>query len=91
MLAGPRVAPAQESLGAGGWRRWCWPFIVVSFGVNATNALVISQVVLNIALPFPMIALVMFTRRCGSFVNRRLTNFVVIITGTVAVLFLSVC
>src|SRR4029079_17860200 len=29
-------------------------FIIVAIGVNATNALVISQVVLSIALPLPM-------------------------------------
>jgi manganese transport protein len=30
-------------------------FVVVGLGANATNALVISQVVLSIALPLPMI------------------------------------
>jgi manganese transport protein len=53
---------------------------------------VISQVVLSIALPFPMIALVMFTRRrdiMGSFTNGKLTNFLAI-AGTVTVLFLNV-
>jgi len=67
-------------------------FVVVSLGANATNALVISQVVLSIALPLPMIALVMFTRRrdiMGQFVNSRLTNFVAI-AGTVVVLSLNV-
>lgn len=52
-------------------------FIVVGLGVNATNALVASQVVLSIALPLPMIALVMFTRRTdimGQFANTRTTN-----------------
>ena len=37
----------------------------------------ISQVVLSIALPLPMIALLIFTRRTdimGSFANSRLTN-----------------
>ena len=56
-------------------------FIVVALGVNATNALVISQVVLSIALPLPMIALLMFTRRAdimGQFVNSRLTNITAI-------------
>ena len=38
-------------------------FIVVWLGVNSTNALVISQVVLSFALPAPVIALLMFTRR----------------------------
>jgi len=66
-------------------------FIVVGLGANATNALVISQVVLSIALPLPMIALVMFTRRrdiMGAFANGALTNLVAI-TGTVVVLSLN--
>jgi manganese transport protein len=47
-------------------------FVVVGLGVNATSALVISQVILSLALPVPMIALVMFTRRrdiMGVFAN----------------------
>lgn len=47
-------------------------FIVVALGVNATDALVVSQVVLSIALPIPMIALLVFTQRSqimGSFAN----------------------
>jgi manganese transport protein len=45
---------------------------VVALGVNATNALVMSQVVLSIALPLPMIALLIFTGKrdiMGAFVN----------------------
>lgn len=38
-------------------------FAVVAAGVNATDALVMSQVVLSIALPIPMIALIIFTSR----------------------------
>ncbi|MCW1932826.1 Nramp family divalent metal transporter [Pararhodobacter zhoushanensis] len=38
-------------------------FIIVAMGVNATEALVLSQVVLSIALPVPMVALVIFTGR----------------------------
>jgi manganese transport protein len=52
-------------------------FVVVSIGVNSTNALIISQVVLSIALPAPVIALILFTRRkdlMGAFANSRLTN-----------------
>jgi manganese transport protein len=52
-------------------------FVVVGFGVDSTKALVISQVVLSIALPLPMIALLIFTGRAdimGRFVNTRLTN-----------------
>jgi manganese transport protein len=67
-------------------------FVVVGLGANATNALVISQVVLSIALPFPMVALVMFTRRrdiMGPFTNRRSTNLVAT-CGTILVLVLNV-
>jgi manganese transport protein len=52
-------------------------FVVVALGVNATQALVVSQVVLSIALPLPMVALVLFTRRAdimGRFANTRTTN-----------------
>ncbi|OWY05516.1 divalent metal cation transporter [Thioclava sp. F1Mire-8] len=38
-------------------------FIVVWLGVNTTDALVMSQVVLSIALPVPMVALLIFARR----------------------------
>ncbi len=67
-------------------------FVVVGLGANATNALVISQVVLSIALPLPMIALVMFTRRrdiMGAFANGRAIN-IVAISGTIVVLSLNV-
>jgi manganese transport protein len=48
--------------------------IVVALGMNATTALVVSQVVLSIALPLPMIALAIFTGRraiMGQFVSKR--------------------
>jgi manganese transport protein len=67
-------------------------FIVVGLGANATNALVISQVVLSIALPLPMIALLMFTRNAdimGRFANGRLTHAAAI-AGTIIVLLLNV-
>ena len=38
-------------------------FAVVGMGVNATQALVMSQVVLSIALPVPMVALIVFSSR----------------------------
>ena len=38
-------------------------FIVVAMGVNVTQALVMSQVVLSIALPVPMLALLYFSSR----------------------------
>jgi manganese transport protein len=37
--------------------------IIVALSVNVTKALIDSQVVLSLALPFPMIALVWFTGR----------------------------
>src|SRR5580658_9846795 len=67
-------------------------FVVVALGVNATSALVISQVVLSIALPLPMIALVIFTNRrdiMGAFANSRVTRIVALI-GTAVVLALNV-
>ncbi|HEY1930833.1 MAG TPA: Nramp family divalent metal transporter [Acetobacteraceae bacterium] len=67
-------------------------FIVVGLGVNATMALIVSQVVLSLVLPVPMIALVLFTRRrdiMGRFANSRLTD-VAAIAGTGIVLLLNV-
>jgi len=65
--------------------------VVVWLGVNATEALVISQVVLSLILPVPVIALIMFTRRrdiMGEFANSRLTD-IAAIAGTVIVLALN--
>ena len=66
-------------------------FVVVAYGVNATQALVVSQVILSIALPLPMIALLMFTGRAdimGSFVNGRMTRVAAVI-ATALVLILN--
>jgi len=66
-------------------------FVVVALGVNATQALVVSQVVLSFALPIPIIALVLFTRRrdiMGEFANTRLTDAAAII-GTIVILCLN--
>jgi manganese transport protein len=67
-------------------------FVVVALGVNATSALVISQVILSIALPLPMIALVIFTGRrdiMGAFTNSRTTRIGALI-ATAVVLSLNV-
>ncbi|MEJ1976712.1 MAG: Nramp family divalent metal transporter [Acetobacteraceae bacterium] len=51
-------------------------FVVVAAGADATQSLVISQVVLSLALPVPMVALVLLTSRkavMGTFVNSRMT------------------
>ncbi len=66
-------------------------FVVVALGVNATDALVYSQVVLSFALPVPMIALVIFTSRrdiMGAFVNSRVVS-VAAILGTATILVLN--
>jgi manganese transport protein len=66
-------------------------FVVVALDANATNALVVSQVVLSIALPLPMISLLIFTSRSdimGQFANNRLT-FIAALSGTTAVLLLN--
>jgi len=51
--------------------------IVLAIGVDATRALVISQVVLSFGIPFALIPLVLITRRrdiMGVLVNRPLTT-----------------
>ena len=66
-------------------------FVVVALGANATSSLVISQVVLSIALPLPMISLLIFTSRrkiMGQFVNSRLT-LIAALAGTAVVLLLN--
>ena len=64
-------------------------FVVVAAGVNATQALVLSQVVLSFALPVPLIALVYFTRRrdiMGAFANGRGLDAVAICATCIIVL-----
>jgi manganese transport protein len=65
-------------------------FVIVAMGVNATQALVLSQVVLSLVLPVPMIALLVLTNRAdvmGAFVNRRLVKVgAVIAAGAVLTL-----
>jgi manganese transport protein len=65
-------------------------FVVVAAGMGITHALVLSQVVLSLVLPIPMVALVRFTARrdvMGEFANTRLTNaLAVAATGFVCLL-----
>jgi manganese transport protein len=61
-------------------------FVVVGMGVDETRALVLSQVVLSLALPVPMIALVLFTARrdiMGEFANGRWISGAAIVGATV--------
>jgi Mn2+/Fe2+ NRAMP family transporter len=60
----------------------------VALGVDTMGALVLGQVVLSLALPVPMIALVMFTRRAdlmGRFATRGLLHAAAV-SGTIIVL-----
>jgi manganese transport protein len=53
------------------------PFVLVGLGANVTQSLVWSQVVLSLALPVPMVALVVLTgdrRVMGDFANGRLVQ-----------------
>jgi len=67
-------------------------FIVVGMGVNPTRALIISQVILSLALPVPMLALVWFTRRpslMGTHANRGITD-IAALGGAAIILVLNV-
>ncbi len=66
-------------------------FVVVGIGADATRALVISQVVLSLVLPVPMVALVLFTRDpavMGAFRSGRWTDAMAI-AATILVLGLN--
>jgi manganese transport protein len=72
-------------------------FVVVALGAKATEALVLSQVILSIALPVPMIALVYFTSRrnimgeyaCGPIVRILAWGGTVVVLSLNAVLLLQ--
>jgi manganese transport protein len=67
-------------------------FAVIAYGVDPTRALVVSQVVLSIALPLPMISLIVFTSRTdvmGAFANGALTRALAIV-ATAVVLCLNI-
>ncbi len=60
--------------------------VVVAIGVNSTQALVLSQVVLSLVLPIPMIALLVLSGRrdvMGAFVNRRTTQIGAVVAAVV--------
>ncbi|MEO7003256.1 MAG: Nramp family divalent metal transporter, partial [Ktedonobacterales bacterium] len=66
--------------------------IIAAIGVNPTETLVISQVILSLILPIPVIALVYFTARrdvMGTLVNHRVTT-VLAIACAVVILALNV-
>jgi manganese transport protein len=54
---------------------------IVALGINTTQALVASQVILSLVVPIPIIALLLLTNRAdvmGEFVNSRITNILAI-------------
>ena len=60
--------------------------IVIALGVDTTQALIVSQVILSLILPIPIIALLIFTARrdiMGDFVNSRLVTSTAIIASVV--------
>lgn len=63
--------------------------VVLAIGVDATDALVVSQVVLSFGIPFALVPMILLTRRgdvMGAFVNRRGTTIVASIVATLIIL-----
>ncbi|GMA64553.1 Nramp family divalent metal transporter [Alicyclobacillus fastidiosus] len=64
------------------------PAVIIMLGVNSTQALVISQVILSLVLPVPVIALVYFTRRrdiMGVLVNKRVVTVLAMMSTIIIV------
>lgn len=62
--------------------------VVVALHVNATQTLVISQVLLSLVLPVPIVSLLYFTRRkdiMGVLVNRRITTVLALVCTVIIV------
>ena len=62
--------------------------VVLAIGLNASRALVISQVVLSFGIPFALIPLLIFCRNrsvMGVLVNRRMTTAVATVVVTLIV------
>jgi manganese transport protein len=63
-------------------------FVVVALGVDATRALVLSQVILSLVLPVPMVALFLLSRRpavMGRFVTGRVMTIAAAVATVVTV------
>ena len=62
--------------------------LVISFGLDPTRILVLSQVILSFGLPFAVVPLVLFTRRAdimGVLVNKRITTVLLIFISALIV------
>jgi manganese transport protein len=62
--------------------------VVLAIGLNATDVLVISQVVLSFGIPFALVPMILLTRRgdvMGALVNRRHTTVVASLVATLII------
>jgi manganese transport protein len=62
--------------------------VVLAIGVDATDALVVSQVVLSFGIPFALVPMILLTRRAdvmGALVNRRGTTIVASIVASLII------
>jgi manganese transport protein len=62
--------------------------VVLAAGVDATDALVASQVVLSFGIPFALVPMIVLTRRAdvmGELVNRRVTTIVASVVATLII------
>jgi manganese transport protein len=62
--------------------------VVLAIGVDATDALVVSQVVLSFGIPFALVPMILLTRRAdvmGPFVNRRGTTVVATVVAALII------
>jgi manganese transport protein len=62
--------------------------VVIALGVNATSALVVSQVVLSFGIPFALIPLVVFSRDrelMGALVNRGVTTLAAVVVAALII------
>lgn len=66
--------------------------IIIGMGIDAMKALILSQVILSMQLPFTIIPLIMFTRSkkiMGHYANKPLTNVLVYLVASV-IIFLNI-
>jgi manganese transport protein len=62
--------------------------VLLAIGVNASDALILSQVVLSFGIPFALIPLVLFCRNrelMGALVNYRLTTYAAVASASVII------
>ena len=72
------IQPPDPAVPAPVDRPWRPALIVLAIGVNASDALILSQVVLSFGIPFALIPLLLFCRNqelMGGLVNHRATTY----------------